>query len=283
MHLPGFADESVAARLRDDGYVRIPQLFSPDESRDLVDVFRRTSTEYDIDVGDHWFPTILLPDERARAMITREAGPIVHPRLARLVDPASFSPVRTDFSVKPPSELSELGPHQDFSVVDERRWTALYFWIPLVDTDDRNGTLHVLPGSHRFANDVRSRTVPACFDGVLDEVRGASIGLECEAGDVVLMVSGVVHYSPPNRSQSLRLACHGLLKPPAAPLVYFYADELTSDDEVEMYEVDIDRYISLTLGDCPRGSAVPLGTRSRPPEQMTPERLAAGLRSVALG
>jgi hypothetical protein len=272
----GLRDPAHAECLEQDGYVRVGPLLSVEECRRLEEVFHEAMRRTGRPLGTAWFPTILFPEDEVRRFITDEVGAVVLPKLDAVVDRTVLEPVRVDYSVKPPGADGELGPHQDFSIVDERRWTSLYLWIPLVDTDEGNGTLHVLPGSHRYTNRVRARHVPATFDRVLQEVHERSVRLDCRAGELVLMVSGVVHHSPSNRSDHLRLAAHGILKPIEAPLVFFYADEDTPDGEVEMYEVGIDQYVHLALGGRPDPGLPLAGHCDRPPAEMTPERFAAG-------
>ncbi|HMO10228.1 MAG TPA: phytanoyl-CoA dioxygenase family protein, partial [Actinotalea sp.] len=48
-------------------------------------------------------------------------------------------------------ELAALGR----SGLDESRMVGISAWIPLIDSHADNGTLHILPGSHRMDNFVR--------------------------------------------------------------------------------------------------------------------------------
>ncbi len=271
-----------AHQLERTGYLRTEVVLSADECAHLSDVFHEAMRRTGRPIGEQWFPTILFPEDDIRAFISREASATVLPRLADVIDLEVLEPVRIDYSVKPVGPDSALGPHQDFSIVDESRWTSLYLWIPLVDSNQSNGTLHVLPGSHRFTNPVRARHVPALFDQVLDEVRRRAVRLDCKAGEVVLMVSGVVHFSPPNTSDRLRLATHGILKPIEAPVIFYYADDRTPPGLVEMYEVGIDDYVHLALDERPSAALTISGYCPRPPTEMTPERFAVGLRDVEM-
>ncbi|MGI8936857.1 MAG: phytanoyl-CoA dioxygenase family protein [Iamia sp.] len=273
-------DPGVARDLSVDGYSRLGPLLDPDECLGLRAAFDEAMRRLGQPLGDAWFPTSLLPDPPVRAYITEVVGRMVLPRLSEIVDLEVLGPVRMDYSVKPPGPASELGPHQDFSIVDERRWTSLYLWVPLVDTDATNGTLNVLPGSHRFTNRVRSRHVPARFDPVLGEVEAASTRLDCRAGELVLMTSGVIHFSPPNRSADVRLAAHGILKPVAAPLLFYYADDNTPDGLAEVYEVGIDDYIDLTMNGRPGPDVKRTALCPRPTGDMQPERFAAGMKAI---
>jgi len=277
----GLRDPGHAAALARDGYVRVGPLLDAASCEQLRSVFDEAMRRLGRPLGDEWFPTILLPDADVRGFIDDEVRSVVLPRLVDVFDLDQLDTVRIDYSVKPPGPGGLLGPHQDFSIVDERTATSLYIWIPLVDTGPDNGTLHVLPGSHRFTNRIRSRYVPAMFDPVLTEVERRSVPLDCRAGDLVVMVSGVVHYSPPNTTDDLRLAVHGIFKPAAAPLLYYYADEETPDGMVEVYPVEIDDYIELTLSGRPGAEHPMLGYRDRPPMLMDPDRFAEGMRSVS--
>jgi hypothetical protein len=279
-HTVAFRDPSVAARLAVDGYARLGPFLTAAEVAEANEVFAEAARRFGAPLGDGWFPTILLPDDAVRAYITEHLGAIVRPKLAELVEPASLEVVRLDYSVKPASPSSELGPHQDFALVDERTAQSLYLWIPLCDTDERNGTLHVVPGSHRYTNRIRSRHVPAVFDDVLPEVHGAATRLDCVAGELIVMVSGVIHFSPPNRSDELRLAAHGIVKPTGVPLVFYFADDETPEGKVECYELEIEPYVRAIHQGRPDG--IPMARlEDRPPSSLSPERFRAGTAARA--
>lgn len=279
----GLRNPEVARVLEDQGYVNLGPFLDAEEVRGCVEAFGQAVERLERPIGDAWFPTILLPEGDVRDFLTAELGQRVTPHLADVFDLTELELIRLDLSVKPPSPASELGPHQDFSLIDERRWRSLYLWIPLVDTDERNGTLHVVPGSHRFTNAIRSQHVPAVFDEVLPQVHEAAVRLDCRAGDLVLMVSGVVHFSPPNQTDDVRLAAHGIVKPTEAPLVFYYADDETPPGKVECYELDLETYVrqigaGRPSADVPRSALV-----DRPPSSMTEARFLSGLAQVAAG
>lgn len=279
----GVRDPALAQILEDQGYANLGPLLGPEEVRACREAFDEAVERLDRPIGDAWFPTILLPEGDVRDFLTAALGRQVSPHLDDIFDLSEVELIRLDLSVKPPSPDSELGPHQDFSLIDERRWRSLYLWIPLEDTDEHNGTLHVVPGSHRFTNAIRSQHVPAVFDEVLPEVHDAAVRLDCRAGDLVLMVSGVVHFSPPNRADRVRLAAHGIVKPTAAPLVFYYADESTPADKVECYELDLATYVRQIGAGRPSADVPVSALVDRPPSSMTADRFRDGLAQVAAG
>ncbi len=272
-------EPSVTSQLQRDGFVHLSGFLSADEVAEAHDVFAQVAARLDRPLGNSWFPTILLPDDELRAFITERLTTIVVPKLNEVMDTSSAEVVRIDFSVKPASPESELGPHQDYSVVDEQSAESLYLWIPLCRTDEHNGTLYVVAGSHRFTNRIRSRHVAAVFDDVLDEVREASVAIECAPGDLVIMMSGVIHFSPPNLSEQLRLAVHGIVKPAEVPLVFYYEDELTPAGKVECYELEIESYVHAIRTGRPGLDQHMSRLDNRPVSSMSPARFAEGMRS----
>ena len=278
--LRGVLDDALAETLARDGYAHLEGFLDGGG----VDAGRRAfaiATErLGRPWGDRWFPTILLPEDDVRAFITESLEALVVPPLRRVLAPDVWELLRLDYSVKPGGAQSGLGPHQDFSLVDERSAASLYLWVPLEDTDGHNGTLHVVPGSHRFANRVRSQHVPAHFDDVLDLVEDEAVRIDCAAGDLVVMVSGLVHYSPPNEGEELRLVAHGIVTPVGVPLVFFFADEETPAGLVECFEVDLDTYVRHIHRGRPGPEVVRTRFEERPPTRLTRERFRQGIEAV---
>ena len=106
-----------------------------------------------------------------------------------------------------------IGFHQDYPYWQDVSTDAMVTAnIALQDTDDRNGALHVLSGSHRLGI---VDWAGSFFDGDLDEVRrrlpeDRGVGLEevtlpLRAGQVSFHHSLTVHGSGPNRSDQPRM------------------------------------------------------------------------------
>lgn len=119
---------------------------------------------------------------------------------------------------KPPGLSQAVHPyHQD----------AFYFpfgphdlcagaWLPLDDTDAENGTIQVIPGSHKNEK-VLPHTLPegvanaAMFYVPEVEEKGGGVALEVKAGDCVLFHSRTLHRTGGNSSQRNRrvITMHG--------------------------------------------------------------------------
>lgn len=111
------------------------------------------------------------------------------------------------FLFKMPGVQSELAAHQDWTIVDEENFVALNCWIPLCDTGFENGTLMVVPGSH-YTNikTLRAPTLPFFFTGNEDIILKNLVPLEVKKGEAIILNQSLIHYSPPNMSNSIRKA-----------------------------------------------------------------------------
>jgi hypothetical protein len=122
--------------------------------------------------------------------------------------------------VKFPGEGSYLAPHQDWTFVDESRFVSGIVWFPLQATDDTNGCLTVVPGSHRF--DLPFRGTPP--DPIDDRLEGL-VSYPMESGQAVVYHNALIHGSTENRSDELRIAMVLGFVSADADLVHFFTDE----------------------------------------------------------
>lgn len=110
-------------------------------------------------------------------------------------------------SLKIPNGYFGLVPHQDFPSV-QGSLDGIVIWIPLVDIDENNYPLEVIPKSHK------NGILPSIEDKnstweikpeFYNEIDFIPVG--CERGDVVFMSNFTVHRSSNNGDERLRLAC----------------------------------------------------------------------------
>ena len=76
------------------------------------------------------------------------------------------------------------------------------FWIPLVDVDEVNGCLSLLPGGHRHSSPYDWQWRPGDFVPELDGL--VPVALPMQVGDALLIHQHLPHVSPPNRSDRVR-------------------------------------------------------------------------------
>ena len=76
------------------------------------------------------------------------------------------------------------------------------FWIPLVDVDEENGCLQMLPGGHRHTPPYQDQWSPNTFVPELDGL--VPVPVPMQVGDALLIHQHLPHASPPNRSDHIR-------------------------------------------------------------------------------
>jgi len=150
-----------------------------------------------------------------------------------------YTPFGGAFLYKMPGENSELAAHQDWTIVDEKEHVALNCWVPLCDVTKENGALSILPGSHsENLQVIRAPTLPFFFSGNDDAVMQELIPMEVKAGTAVILNQSVIHYSPPNRSNSIRKAITAGVKSAGAQMVFHY--KVPDKNELEVFEMEDD-------------------------------------------
>jgi len=116
-----------------------------------------------------------------------------------------------------------LRVHCDPSLLpDESRQRHLNCWIPLVDVDETNGMLWVVPGSHRAVAPVHAFSIPSPFGEITKTVMAHGHPVPLRRGDVLLFDNRLLHYSLENRSAADRPAIILSMVPRASKLVSFY-------------------------------------------------------------
>lgn len=240
------ADPAHAEALRTQGFVQVGRVLDDAQIAALREVYVEVVERLGGSEGEVWFPTGLLPDAALRRFVSDRCRAVATSAIEPLFVPGSIEVTRIDLVVKPSGPDSALGPHQDYSVVDERTHRSYYLWLPLIDVSAQNGGMHVVPGSHLLGPEVRSRFVPADLGPLSEVVVDHAVSLPMAAGELLLTDAALIHHTPPNRSGSTRVAVHGILRPTAAPLVFYFADEATPDGQVEAFEMDIEAYLEAT-------------------------------------
>jgi ectoine hydroxylase-related dioxygenase (phytanoyl-CoA dioxygenase family) len=235
-----FTDPVLQARYERDGYVVVPFL-SPDEVAGL-------RARYDAlpRVDDAGFFASLYTANRTYKEMAHTALAGLGERLcgAFLRD---YEVLIGNFVTKKNGDTSLMPPHQDWSFVDESQHASMNLWLPLVDVDDRNGAIYLLPGGHRLPFTVRGTLVPNAFA----EISGLDFEhltyLPMRAGDVLIYDHRLVHASPPNRTGEVRVAAAMAALPRAAQPVHYFANPATA--ELELYRAGRQFFMDYVFGE----------------------------------
>ncbi len=221
------ADE-LAARLESDGFAVVRLL-----DRSTVERLLEAFVALDVD-DEPWFTSTGHADRPTAVEVDQMVRDRVGPAIACLL-PGWVAFVGA-FISKAPRPESTVFLHQDWTYVDERRARAFVIWCPLVPVGVREGTLHVVPGSHRWSDRTRGSHFPQPYEQVEQLViERLCLPVPLDAGHAVVYDSALLHHSPPNHSDRVRPVVAAGLAPAGTPLVHHWADP---DGHVRVFHVD---------------------------------------------
>ncbi|MBP6730557.1 MAG: phytanoyl-CoA dioxygenase family protein [Chitinophagales bacterium] len=228
-----FKDDTMQARFDKQGFLVVPFL-DEHEVKQLNDTFDALHPQ--LPTGAGFVSGSYSPDAGYKQKASDEIVKVFAKHYERLF--VDYQPFGAAFLFKMPSQHSELGIHQDWTIVDEDKYVALNCWVPLTDVNETNGALHIMPGSHYDAlHTLRAPTIPFFFTGSEAEVIKASVPMYVKAGEAVILNQSVIHYSPANRSDKIRKAITAGVKSKGAGMQFHYIDKEKKDGTVEVFEM----------------------------------------------
>jgi ectoine hydroxylase-related dioxygenase (phytanoyl-CoA dioxygenase family) len=163
------------------------------------------------------------------------------PHVDKLLD--HYKPIIANYIRKQPND-GEVPLHQNWAFADERKCTTISIWCPLVDGTIENGTLQVVPGSHKRFGENRGPKIPWELENIQKAIIDKYlVPLETKAGDCVILDDSIVHYSDVNKTSGLRLAIQLICIPEEFPSLHYHMDHSVSSDTIEVLEVDKEFYM----------------------------------------
>jgi hypothetical protein len=111
--------------------------------------------------------------------------------------------------VKRPSTATagQIHLHCDPTLLpDENQQKHLNIWSPLIDVDETNGALWVVPGAHKVFAPVHAFSVPSQFARITDTVMEHGRCIPMKAGDILVFDNRMPHFSRQNWTDADRPA-----------------------------------------------------------------------------
>lgn len=118
----------------------------------------------------------------------------------------NYKIVGATFLLKGSGPKSESMLHQDWSIVDENKFRSALIWIPLVDVDENNGCLQVIPNSHHWFYSIRSSSIKSIFLNLNYLVSPFLRALPMKKGEAAVFYMKLFHGSKANKSATVRPA-----------------------------------------------------------------------------
>lgn len=143
------------------------------------------------------------------------------------------------------SHKGEVPMHQNWAFVDETKKTSISVWCPLVDSNEKNGTLQVVPGSHKRFAPVRGPMIPWELEHLKEEIiQNDMFPFNIKAGQAAIIDDSIIHYSAPNETEGLRLAIQLIMTPPNTPSIHYHMTKENDQEVIKIYEVDREFYMA---------------------------------------
>jgi hypothetical protein len=193
-----FREEKHQNDFEKNGFVILP-FYNTEEIKELEALYHRLHPQDE----KGFFPSTFSKDKNYRYEADSEIKRIGNRSIELYC--TGIKVVCGSFIVKSPGPESGMCVHQDMSLVDESRFTGINIWVPLVDLTVENGALFVLPGSHRVFPTYRGSSIPEFFSPVMDDMIDYLQPVLIKAGEAVFFDQSIIHFSPPNYSDRIRI------------------------------------------------------------------------------
>lgn len=204
-----FNDSTLEESFTRDGYAVAP-FFSPDEIERCKELYFAHVPNSPSD----YYTTAYLPIGQPRRNLQQELEKIIAPRAAEFM-PGYASCLNVYIVKRGHPNAQPLPLHQDFSFVDHTVNRCVRVWITLVDVDEHNGCMTVLPRSHLLTKHIAAMgAIGTPYDphrAVLEA--DCIITVPMKAGEAMFFDERTLHGSYPNTSPALRIAVSAVFLP----------------------------------------------------------------------
>ncbi|MBL4669197.1 MAG: phytanoyl-CoA dioxygenase family protein [Flavobacteriales bacterium] len=221
-----------------NGFVKINLL----EKEDLY-LLSQLQEEYNQGDLNYFFASSYLNDYNKKIEISNRIQEIILPRLEKYF--TNYRSFGSSFLVKGTGKNSEMPMHQDWTIVDENKYPAINIWTPLIATNETNGTLELLAGSHNWNKTIRAPTLPFYFDRYKEQIKTKLTIVNTKAGEAIVINQATIHYSKPNLTAKNRVAITTGITNKNAPLRFYYWNKETPD-KIERFKQKDDFLLSFT-------------------------------------
>jgi hypothetical protein len=229
LKIPVFKDNIIEKSFQKEGYV-VLSLLSRSEVKTLLDFYDANPNE----VNDGFHATHFSKNRPYKKLVHQKIVATYEVGLTNLLN--NYNLLFANFMVKETGNNSVMPLHADWTYVDEKQFQSLGIWSPLVDTNEQNGMLGVIPSSHKLKVNNRGPKIISPFiennDYIIENYGKL---LKVDAGSVVIYDHRLLHYSPANLSNHKRVSVNISATPNDAEISHYSYFE--KPNKVHKYEV----------------------------------------------
>lgn len=140
--------------------------------------------------------------------------------------------------------LGEEQPvHADWTITNSPQDVGINMWCPLIDTTKENGTLELVPGSHKLTDQIFTYGNPTYYQNIQEELKRLYLqSIPLKKGQAVIFENSILHYSPPNRTNRMRPVLFNMSVPKHANINFYSYNANKPSAPLEVYEADFEFY-----------------------------------------
>lgn len=244
---PLFQSAIQQTEFEKNGFVKVP-LLTAKEAEELLTVYHSVAFAHEkINI-----PYITTSHSNDSALITLVDGvlqKVIAPALSKVL--INYKLLFGNYLVKMPVTNSETEPHQDITFVDETKFASVNIWVALQDTNQENGCMYFLKGSHNLMPTLRpTHNYPWVYEKVKEEIKKRSTVYAAKAGEAFIFNHAVVHGSFPNRTKQPRVAAVVAAYSNHAQLLHYYLPE-GEQTRVQLYSMTKEAFLHFKKGEPP--------------------------------
>lgn len=191
------------------------------------------------------------PDLDYRTQVDAVGREALAGRLAEILD--GYRIVACGQFTKRP-HAKEMGLHRDWTMMRNPALPAVNIWCPLVPVDRSNGTLALLPGSHKLPN-VEAPGVQPFYGGYAQALKKRSMSFALAPGEALIFDNRVLHWSTANRTGDPRPVLRAVAVPQEERIVFYRLDEESGGRRFELLDLEEDGVLTRTPRDTEEGKA----------------------------
>ncbi len=237
-----FRDRDLQEIFDEKGWVQV-DLLEKDEVDHLLKFYADLPQEKLPEYGFH--VSLDKQNKETKRRAVEELIKVIGPKAGKWFE--NYKVFTAAYVVKESNPKGMVPPHQDWTFVDESQFNSVTVWTPLLDVDMDNGCMGVINGSHKFSQYRRSSPSPQCKMPISDHMFTIFPYLQLvpmKAGQALIFDNRTIHASPPNTTDTPRIAAGIGVTQEEAELIHYYLTPESKPPILEMYKADLDFFLN---------------------------------------
>jgi len=215
-----FQSESDQKEFDENGFVKYPSFISAEQADELFRLYQTTLAEH-TGIDRPFITTSHSNDHNLIRKVDEMIAGMLEPQMKKVL--TNYKLLFGNFLIKMFGPDSETPAHQDITFVDEHNFPSISVWVALSDTDEQNGCMRFIKGSHKFVFTLRpTHAYPWTYENVRAIVNERLISYPCKKGDAFIFHHGVIHASFANLTHEPRVAAVLAAYPEHAELIHYF-------------------------------------------------------------